>query len=228
MLKPSSEPLLRQKQAALDIQDLVGSWNIHWKISDITLLSTVYTRVDQVFVLWGVVAIVMFTVAQFLPISWTTQALLWSVLTTVGTAYMLRLTYFWAQVERLTWLIYAWAALLLLGVVVTDVGIFFNVGTILINLCPLWLGLSAIGYLITGVGIQSRTFIWGAFIHLIGIGVLQCVSAWQLGLTGGIIGGSLICLAQVQWDMRPPIDYALLTEEQRTFNHQQSLLRQVN
>ncbi|GAB4231451.1 MAG: hypothetical protein Kow00121_59750 [Elainellaceae cyanobacterium] len=222
-----TDPILQSKQESLDIQDLVGSWHIHWKVKDITLFSTVYTRIDQVFVLWGIIAIAVFSVAQFLPVSWITQAILWTMLTLLGAIGMVRLTCFWAQVERLMWVVYAWAVLMVIGVVLTNLGIWFNLGSLLINLCPLWLGLSALGYVITGLGIQSRALLLTGAIHVISIWLLPYVESYQYFSTGSVIGISLILLAQVQWDMRPPIEYSLLTEEQKVFNREQHQLRQT-
>ena len=51
------------------------------------------------------------------------------------------------------------------GVPLTDLGIFLGWGQILIHLCDLWLGLSAIGYLCTGLGMRSRTLIISSIIH---------------------------------------------------------------
>jgi len=217
---------VRRKQESLDVQDLQGSWQINWQVRNTTLFSTIYTRIDQVFVIWGLISLVVFSIAQLLPFSWQVQAIAWSVLTTVGTVSMVSLTMFWAQVERLTWLIYFWVILMLAGMLLTDLGIFLNWGSILLNLCPLWLGLSAIGYLGTGIGIESRTFILVGLLHLFSIGYVQSLTFPFLA-TGTIIGGSLLLLAQVQWDMRPPIEYALLTEEERAFNHRQRQLRQL-
>ena len=140
---PLSQPLLREKQQELDFQDLQGLWRIDWKYDRITLYSGIYTRVDQAFITWGVIAGTIFATAQFLPISWTTQAVWWSVLTLVGAIAMISLTWFWAGVERLRWVVCGWAILMLTGVVLTDLGIFLGWGEILINLCPMWLGLSA-------------------------------------------------------------------------------------
>lgn len=222
-----ADPVLRSKQESLDIQDLVGSWHIHWKVKDITLFSTIYTRIDQVFVLWSMIAIAVFSVAQFLPVSWITQSIWWSILTLLGAVGMVQLTSFWAQVERLMWVVYTWAALMVIGVVLTNLGIWFNLGSLLINLCPLWLGLSALGYVITGLGIQSRALLLTGAIHVVSIGLLPYVESYQYFSTGSVIGISLILLAQVQWDMRPPIEYSLLTEEQKVFNHEQHQLRQI-
>jgi hypothetical protein len=227
MNSQSAEPILRSKQESLDIQDLIGSWQIHWKVKDITLFSTIYTRIDQVFVLWGMIAIAVFSVAQFLPLSWVTQAILWSVLTLLGAIKMVQLTSFWAQVERLMWVVYTWAALMVTGVVLTDLGIWFNLGGLLHNLCPLWLGLSALGYIITGFGIQSRALLLTGAIHVVSIGLLNYVESYQYFSTGSVIGISLILLAQMQWDMRPPVEYSFLTEEQKVFNREQHQLRQT-
>lgn len=44
-------------------------------------------------------------------------------------------------------------------------------------------------------------------------------------MTGFVIGASLLLLAQVQWDMRSPIDYAILTLKQKEFNLSQHIHR---
>lgn len=222
----STEPILRRKQEALDFQDRLGAWQIDFRLGRIKVFSAVYTPIDQVFLLWGLLTLVMFTVGQLLPLSWSTQAVAWSVLTVVATAIMINLTLFWAKVESLIWLINLWVALMLLGTVLTNLGIFWHWGFVLMNLCPLWLGLSALGYGLTSFALRSRTFLLVALIHLLGLFCLPTVAAWQFLATGIVMGGSLLLLAQVQWDMRPPIEYAFLTQEQRAFNQQQHHLRQ--
>lgn len=222
----SHQPILRPKQESLDIQDLQGAWQINWQIRDNTIFSTIYTRIDQVFVIWGAIALLMFWVAQFFPVSWTLQAYVWSVLTLIGVISMLILTHFWARVERLVWLVYTWSALMLMGILLTDMGIFFHYGIVLINLCPLWLTISGVGYLVTGFGVKSRTFLGLAAIHFVSIFCVQHYLAWQFLITGAAIGGSLLVLAQIQWDMRSPIEYAVLSQEQKAFNLQQQKLRQ--
>jgi hypothetical protein len=223
-----SQPLLSEKQEALDFQDLQGIWHINWKISDRTLYSASYTRVDQVFIVWGLIATTIFTTAQFLPISWTTQAIFWSTLTLVGTISAIALTWFWVSVERLRWVIYGWTILMLGGLALTDGGIFCGWGEVLLNLCPLWLGLSAVGYLFTGVGVRSRALLLAGSVHLLGIVVLPYVAPWQFLTTGSVMGLSLLLLAQMQWDMRSPIAYDLLTPEQQQFNQQQQQKRQLS
>ncbi|MBD2314890.1 hypothetical protein H6G20_24790 [Desertifilum sp. FACHB-1129] len=225
-MKASHPPIIRPKQHILDLQDLQGSWQVCWKFRNTTLFSAIYTRIDQVFVLWALMTLLMFAVAQLLPLSWTLQAVIWSALTAIGAIAMVYLTTFWAQVERLLWLVYLWAALILSGALLTDLGIFLNWGIILLNLCPLWLGISALGYLCTGISIQSRALIVMGLVHLVSIQSLHYCMAWQFLMTGMIISGSLLVLAQVEWDMRPPIEYAVLTEEQKAFNRKQHEQRQ--
>lgn len=222
-----SSPLLRDKQAALDVQDLQGILNIEWKIRNKTLFSGIYTRVDQVFIIWGLLAAIFFTTAQFLPISWTTQAILWSTLSLIATSSMVVFTWFWVSVERLRWVVYSWVLLVLTGLIVTNLGIFLGWGKVLMHLCPLWLGLSATGYFYTGLGLKSRTLILNSLVHLIAIALLPHISAWQFLATGIVMGFSLLILAQLQWDMRSPITYDLLTLEQREFNRQQQKLRGI-
>lgn len=221
-------PVLRPKQHNLDFQDLQGLLHFDLKIKDKTLFSSIYTRIDQVCVIWGLLSAAIFMTAQFSPISWTTQAIFWSVLTGVGTLAMIGLTYFWVQVERLQWVLYAWAILMLVGVILTDCGIFLGWGQVLMHLSHLWLGLCAIGYLLTGWGLNSRALGMAGIIHLLGITLLPYVMGWQFLATGLIMMGSLFVLAETQWDMRPPIQkYAVLTKEQIQFNQEQHRLRQL-
>jgi hypothetical protein len=221
-----AEPLLRRKQEALDIQDRVGLWKLDWQIGSITLISATYTRVDQAFLLWGSIAILIFTIAQFFPVSWNLQALIWSSLTLLGSVGTIVLTYFWAEVEQLCWIVYAWVGLMLTGMILTDLSIWGGWGTVLLQLCPLWLGICAAGYLITAWGLRSRALLLTGIAHLLGIALLPYVGGWQFLATAAIIGGSLLLLAESQWDMRPPIASPKLTEAQREFNRRQHQLRQ--
>lgn len=224
-----AEPIFRPKQKELDYQDRQGLLKFSITIRNNTLLSAFYTRIDQVFVLWGLISAVIFFTAQFSPIDWITQAIFWSMLTLVGTVVMGFLTYFWVQVEKLCWVLYTWIFLMLGGVVITDYAILSSWVPVLINLCPLWLGLSAIGYICTGFGLRSRAFIVSGLFHLLGIAILPYFLGWQFLATGLIMTLNLLIFAETQWDMRPPIrDYNLLTEEQAEFNKQQYLLRQIN
>ncbi len=224
-----AQPIIRRKQEALDYQDRQGLWQFEVAFHNRTLLSKFYTRIDQVFVIWGLISATIFFTAQFASISWISQAIFWSVLTIIGTVSMTALTYFWVRVERLRWVLYGWILLMLGGVVVTDLGIFLGWGTIMMYLCHLWLALSAVGYLITGWGLRSRALTISGIIHLLGILALPYFIGWQFLATGIIMTANLLIFAETQWDMRSPIDnYALLSEAQREFNRQQYLIRQAD
>lgn len=224
----STEPIIRRKQHALDFQDRQGLLTLKLQISNKTLFNSIYTRIDQVFVFWGLITAVIFFTAQFSPIDWITQATFWTVLTATGTIAMTVLTHFWVKVERLRWVLYAWIVLMLGGMAITDFGIYYGSGTILMHLCHLWLGLSAVGYFCTGWGLRSRAFIMAGLFHILGILILPLCIGWQFLATGLIMTANLLIFAETQWDMRPPIDnYSILTEEQKEFNRQQYLIRQT-
>ena len=222
-----TEPIIRCKQEALDYQDRQGLLCLHLKVGKKTLFSGMYTRIDQVFVLWGLISAAIFITAQFAPISWFIQAGLWSGLTVLGTVGMTVLTHFWVKVERLRWVLYSWVGLMLAGVTLTDLSIFLGWGQILMYLCHLWLGLSALGYLCTGLGMRSRAFTVASGVHVIGMCLLPYVGGWQFLTTAMVMTTSLLVFAEVQWDMRPPADYDILTTEQKQFNERQYRLRQV-
>lgn len=223
------QPIFRRKQEALDIQDRQGLLELKLSLRNKTLFAATYTRIDQVFVVWGLISAIIFITAQFNPISWIIQAYVWSMLTIFGTIAMFKMTYFWVKVERLRWVLYTWSILMLGGVSLTDLSIFLGWGEILMHLCHLWLGLSAIGYFLTGVGLRSRALITSATIHGLGLFTLPYFMGWQFLLTGLIMTVSLLVFAEIQWDMRPPLEnYALLTEEQKQFNQEQYKLRQAS
>jgi len=224
----STEPLLRTKQTALDVQDLQGLLRIYWQVGNKTIFSGFYTRIDQVFILWGLINALIFSTAQFFPLSWHLQAIFWSTLSVVGLGGMVILVHYWVRVEKVVWVVYAWILLMLSGVILTDFSIFLGWGEVLIRLCPLWLVLNALGYFCTGIGLQSRTFMFTGLIHLLSIGILPYVGGWQFLTTGIVIVVSLLLLAEMQWDMRSPIDSDVLTSEQKEFNRKQQHLRQLS
>lgn len=195
-----SVPPLRRKQATLDIHDLEGLWHVNWQFGKIKLYSTFYTRVDQAFLLWSLLLIPMFVTAQFLPVSWSQQAALWTVFSCIGTAVMMNWTQYWVKRRQVEWILYCWVILMLVGVVLTDFGLFFGWGEILLNLCPLWLGLSTVGYFCTGIAIRSRTLICTAIVHLFGIFILPFFGGWQFLATGTLMVSCLLLLAEFEWD----------------------------
>jgi hypothetical protein len=222
-----SVPPLRRKQLNLDIQDLEGIWYVQFPLGKQRIYSRFYTRLDRACLLWSLLLIPMFGTAQFLPVSWALQAGLWSVLSSIGTAAMVNWTYYWVKIERLTWVLVAWVILMLLGLLLTDLGIFLGWGKVLANLCPLWLGMSGIGYFVTGLAVRSRALLIAGLVHLLGIVILPYTGSWLFLFTGSVMVLSLLILAELQWDMRRPIDCAGLTPEQQDFNYKQHELRQL-
>lgn len=193
-------PILQRKRSAFAIEDAPGLWRVHWQIKDLILLSTFYTRHDQACLLWGLISVLIFATIQFLPIDWQTQCMSWSVLTLLGTIGMVVLTHHWVKVEQLKWLLYTWAGLMLLGMVITDLSLLLQWADVLLNLCAIWLGLTAIGYGFTAWGMRSRAFSLVAILHGLGILLLPYVGSWKFLTTGLIIGGSVSLLAELQWD----------------------------
>lgn len=193
-------PLLCQKPNVVTLPDSPGLWRCHWQVGNTILVSTFYTTLDQVCLIWGAISIGIFATAQFSPISWSSQAVWWSILTLMGTVGMVVLMPPWLRKDGLGWVVDSWSFLMLLGVALTDLSIFLGWGEVLMGLCPLWLGLVALGYLGTGVGMRSRTLIITGLVHLVAIGILPYVGAMQFLATGIIMGGSSILLAVFQWD----------------------------
>ncbi|WP_232214589.1 hypothetical protein [Rubidibacter lacunae] len=219
---------MRPKQSELDIQDLRGLLQVRLQLGTVQLHSAFYTRVDQALLLWSSIAIAIFATAQFSPLSWVFQAYLWTALTITGTIIVATLTRFWARVEQLSWVVRMWGLLTISGVVLTDLGIFLGWGIVLMNLCPLWFGIVALGYFFTGIGLRSRTFLGIGSIHLLAISLLPLVLGWQFLFTGLVIGGSLVLLSELQWDMRPPVESPTLSASERQFNRQQHHRRQAS
>ncbi len=216
-----SEPLLRPKQTALDVQDLKGLWSVRWQIGPQLLWHSHYTRIDQIFLFWAFAAVGIFAVAQFTSLSWSLQAWLWSLVSLTTGLMMARWAWCWTGIEQLRWLIWLWLGILLVGIGLTDYSIFAHWGWLMGHLCPLWLLLCGVGYGLTGVGLRSRSLCLIGLIHGCGIGLLPLVPAYQFLATGLVMGSTLLVLGEYQWDMRPPTTFANLTESQRQFNEQQ-------
>jgi hypothetical protein len=216
----SPEPILRRKQHALDVQDLEGLLRIQIQFKDVRLFSGFYTRIDQVFILWGLITTIVFSTAQFATV-------IWSSLTAIGVWGTCHLAWYWVSVEQLRWVVYVWVALMLGGVILTNWGLFGGGWVLLPHLCRLWLGLSAIGYGITAWGLRSRALLASGLLHLGAIVLLTYLPTWQFLFTGIITAGSLFLLAEVQWDMQSTTDRQRLTVAQKQFNLQQRELRQL-
>ncbi|HEY9850589.1 MAG TPA: hypothetical protein V6D28_14075 [Leptolyngbyaceae cyanobacterium] len=195
-----SVPPIRRKVTNVDLKKFPGAWRVHFKIGDTIVYSSFYTKLDQACILWGLISSGIFATAQFFPISWQLQAILWSVLTAIGTVATIDLTRSWFKEKRLRWVLYSWIILMLFGLILTDLSIFLGWGEVLLVLCHLWLGLVGVGYFCTGWGMRSRTFMMTGVIHLLSIFILPYVGFWQYLTTGIIMGGTILLLAELQWD----------------------------
>ncbi|NQE33300.1 hypothetical protein [Microcoleus asticus] len=96
---------------------------------------------------------------------------------------------------------------MLLALLLTDSAIFLSWGKSLATLSPLWLGMSGIGYYFwTGWEVRSHALLAATFFHLSGIWILPYTDGWSFLFTGAVMVFSLLVLAELQWDMRQPIN----------------------
>jgi len=205
-----SVPPLGRKQLNRDVQKLEGLWQVQFPLGIDRSYSKFYTCLDdRACLLWSLLLIPMFGTAQFFSVSWMLQAGLRSLL-----CLMISMTYSGVKIERLIWVLYGWVILMLLGLLLTDLGIFLGWEKELTNLCPLWLRMSEIGNLGTGLVVRSRALLAASFFHLSGILILPYTGrGWSFLFTGAVMVFSLLVLAELQWDMRHPTNYAALTPE---------------
>lgn len=160
------------------------------------------SELDQAFVIWGLTALLIFSLAQFSTLSWPVQAVLDAALTGATVAGTSGLTWQIAEIAKLRWVVFLWAVLMSVGMVVTAYGIFCSVGFILINLCPLWLGLCSLGYLAMAVGMRSRCFGACSLVHGLAIAGLTLHPSWQFFTSGLVMALTLFFFSVVPWDMR--------------------------
>jgi len=208
-----SVPPLGRQQLNMDVQELEGLWQVQLPLGKERFYSKFYTCLARACLLRSLLLIPMFGTAQFFPVSWMLQAGLWPVLGLVGTAAMVSMTYSWVKIERLTGVLYGWVVLMLLGLLLIDLGIFLGWEKVLRNLCPLWLRMSVIGYLGTGFAVRSRALLAASLFNLSGLLILPYTDGWSFLFTGAVMVFSLLVLAEMQWDMRHPINYAALTPQ---------------
>jgi hypothetical protein len=195
-----SVPPLRRKQEILDINDLEGLIKVDWQVGGFKFYSSFYTRVDQAFILWGLLLVPMFITAQFIPVNWAVQAQLWSILSAFGTIMTVVLTNTWVKRRQVSWILYCWVVLMVLGTGLTDLGVFLGWVDVLLNLCPIWLGLSTVGYLCTGFAVRSRTLLVAGMLHFLLVFLLPYFGSWHYLVTGMLMTLCLLLLAEFEWD----------------------------
>lgn len=203
-------PLLSRKPAVTDLPTASQVWLVQWQVGSWLLWSSFYTRHDQACLGWGLLVAGIFAIAQFTPLSWLTQAIIATALTGLGCWVMAWLTWRYTTVEQLAWILYAWLGLMLLGTAVTDLSLWCSWGSVLMAICPLWLGLCGLGYLITGLGMRSRLILLCSGLHFLAIGLLPLVGTWQTLFTGLVISGAVLALAEFQWDSNGVCNYQTL------------------
>lgn len=164
------------------------------------LPSHCFTKIDQAFLVWGVITLIIFSLAQFSPISWTTQAIVDAALTGIGIATTSGLTWAIAAEAKLRWVVLLWAMLMAAGSVTTAYGIFYGSGLILLHLCPLWLGLCAAGYGTMAIGMKSRCFTAAFWMHLSAMVLLCNAASCQFFTSGLVIALTLFFFSIVPWD----------------------------
>ncbi len=199
-LSDHNKPIFRKKQKNLYYQEYQSLLNLYLRIAGKTIYSGLYSCLDQVFIIWGLITSVIFVTAQFSTLSWTTQAIIWSILTVAGTLAMMILTHFWVRLKQLNWILYTWVILMIGGVILTDCGIFLGWSWVLGNLSHWWLILCGTGYIITSLGLHSRALLLVGLGHFLGVAILPYLMAWQFLATGIIMVASLLVLAETQWD----------------------------
>lgn len=197
-----SEPLSPSASETIGMQDWTGLLRVHLSRQRQALSALCFTELDQAFAAWGVVTLVIFSIAQFSSLTWTTQALIDAALTGATIAGTSGLTWQIASIAKLRWVVSLWAILMMLGMVVTAYGIFASVPMILANLCPLWMGLCTLGYGAMAVGMGSRCFSACTGVHAAAIALLYLNPSWQFFTSGWVIALTLFFFSVVPWDMR--------------------------
>ncbi len=214
-----SEPLLPPYPETVGMQDLNGLLKAHAEQQQAAhpglarllqfpalSLSFSFSQLDQAFLVWGAIALAIFSLAQFGSMSWMTQSLLDAALTGIGIVSTSKLTWRIACSERLKWVVCLWAVLMMGGMIATAYGIFCSSSPsavlILLNLCPLWLGLCAVGYLAMSIGLQSRCFGAASGVHGAAIAALSLYPHNQFLMTGLVMALTLFFFSVVPWDMR--------------------------
>lgn len=192
--------IFQLKQSLVDPVDRHGVIKIQFGQPNNAFISTYLTRLDQALIAWSVATAAIFWVAQFNLLDWHTQAILWSVLSCIVILISGKLTWFWVTTRNQRWIFYSWALLVIAGLGLTDYGIWQGWGMVLRHLCALWLGLSAIGYMLTGVGIKAPALMLIGLVHVCAIPGLSFLPIHQFLLTGTIMSVSLFFLAVFHWD----------------------------
>ncbi|MBE9063102.1 hypothetical protein [cf. Phormidesmis sp. LEGE 11477] len=190
------------KNESLCMQDLSRLLDAHFRQRIQNWPGFCFSFIDQAFLIWGGLTLVIFLMGQFSSVSWMTQATFDAALTGVGIASTSGLTWTLIDDERLNWVIFMWAGLMSVGMVVTACGIYGCISAIMVSLCPLWMGLCALGYGAMAVGMRSHAFTAACLVHTLAIALLYHQPSWQYLTTGLVISLTLVFFSVVPWDMQ--------------------------
>ena len=110
-LNQTIQPILQRKQGESHETDREGILRFCLHYNGSPIISNFYTRVDQVFLVWGLITAIIFCTAQFFSLRWTDQAVLWSALTLLGAWCTVHLSWDWVSLESLRWVMFGWVSL---------------------------------------------------------------------------------------------------------------------
>ncbi|MGB7084592.1 MAG: hypothetical protein WBD47_03500 [Phormidesmis sp.] len=189
---------------SLTIQAPIGQSKRHLTDRLNTLPNIYFSEIDQAFLVWGALTLVIFSLGQFSTLSWAMQAILDAALTGVSIATTSGLTWAIASIAKLRWVVLLWAGLMSLGTIATLYGIFYGSALILSNLCVLWLSLCAVGYGAMAIGMHSCCFTVACLVHLGAIAALSYTSSYQFFDSGLVMALTLFFFSVVPWDMHIP------------------------
>lgn len=196
------QPIFCFKQTLPPPEERIGLITLRYPLPGGTVRETYYTRLDQALILWGGVTAIIFLTAQFSYWDWHTQAIADSTLTVSATWLTGKLAWPWATARKARWVVGFWSGLMLSAIVLSDYGIVTSNSLILQHLCTGWLGVCALGYFVTAIGMKSRALTLVAMVHLCAVLVVREFIPWQFLLTGSILTLSLCLLGTLQWDHR--------------------------
>ena len=191
--------IFRLKQNLTNPVDCHGVWYFKLDLFNQGCASTYLTRLDQALIVWAVAIAAIFFIAQFYPLNWKVQAVVWSILSCIAVWASGKLAWFWVTARQKRWILYCWSCLVLGGLYLTDYGIFTEWGILLVHLCSIWLGISAIGYFATGIGMRAPALSWIGIVHVGAIPILSLFPIYQFLLAGIVMFSSLFCLAAFEW-----------------------------
>ena len=198
----ADRPIFCWKRALPGLEERAGLMTISWRSSGGRVFKTYFTRLDQALLLWGGVTSIIFLTAQFSSLDWLTQAFYDSLLTIAATAMTVCMTWQWASVKRVRWILGIWSIVMMSAIGLSDYSIVVGNGLILQHLCTGWLSACALGYFITAIGLRSRAMMLVGFVHLGAVAACGSFLPWQFLLTGSVLTCSLWMLGILQWDHR--------------------------